>query len=118
MSDTSMSTRGSILSNYRMPLRRDVRSEFDIVDADGYSIGSGTTPQNVDALLLAVNSHAELLAALRKCVKQFEDMDERQPVDAGCIECTAGTVPNDKNTGLCGYHASKSVIANATGGGK
>jgi hypothetical protein len=49
--------------------------------------------------------------ALTKCVRQFEDLDEHMPTDAGCIECTAGTVPNHLNTGLCGYHAAKAIAS-------
>jgi hypothetical protein len=30
--------------------------------------------------------------------------------DTGCLECTLGTVPNDKNTGLCAYHATRRVL--------
>lgn len=30
--------------------------------------------------------------------------------DHGCIECTLGTVPNDKNTGLCAYHETRRVL--------
>jgi hypothetical protein len=49
--------------------------------------------------------------ALAKCVRQFEDLDEHMPTDAGCIECTAGTVLNHLNTGLCGYHAAKALAS-------
>lgn len=31
--------------------------------------------------------------------------------DAGCIQCTVGTVPNDRNTGLCAYHEATRLIA-------
>lgn len=52
----------------------------------------------------------ELQAALKKCVAIIEDIDEAMPMDAGCIQCTAGTVPNHLNTGLCGYHAAKGLL--------
>jgi hypothetical protein len=32
------------------------------------------------------------------------------PLDAGCIECTVGTVPDRFNTGLCAYHTSKKLL--------
>jgi hypothetical protein len=51
--------------------------------------------------------------ALRKSITQFEDLEGRFPADEGCIECTVGTVPNDKNTGLCGYHLARAVLAEA-----
>lgn len=51
-----------------------------------------------------------LVATLKKCIASFEDMGEAMPMDAGCIQCTAGTVPNNLNTGLCGYHAAKGLL--------
>lgn len=30
--------------------------------------------------------------------------------DIGCIECTAGTVPDRVNTGLCAYHNAKKLL--------
>lgn len=30
--------------------------------------------------------------------------------DSGCIECTAGTVPDRYNTGLCAYHRAKQLL--------
>lgn len=43
-------------------------------------------------------------------IKDFENLEDRAPVDAGCIQCTAGTVPNRLNTGLCAYHIAKEII--------
>jgi hypothetical protein len=57
----------------------------------------------------------ELLEALKRVVRDYEDMEDLAPVSVGCIECTAGTVPNHRNTGLCGYHAAKAAIALAEG---
>lgn len=57
------------------------------------------------------SANAALAEALAKLVAQFEDMDENMPTNAGCIECTAGTVPDNRNTGLCGYHAAKKLLA-------
>jgi len=48
-----------------LPLRRDPRNAFDIVDANGFTIGSGTTPANVDALLRACNDFDRLLQQLK-----------------------------------------------------
>lgn len=36
--------------------------------------------------------------------------------DPGCLECTAGTTPHDRQTGLCAYHKALRAIAAATGG--
>jgi hypothetical protein len=52
----------------RLPLTRDPRNAFDIVDGNGSTIGSGTTPANVDALLLACNSRNALVSALNNFV--------------------------------------------------
>ena len=43
-------------------------------------------------------------------IKDFENLEDLAPVDAGCIQCTAGTVPNRLNTGLCVYHIAKEII--------
>ena len=43
-------------------------------------------------------------------IRDFENLEELAPVDTGCIQCTAGTVPNRFNTGLCVYHISKEVV--------
>lgn len=39
------------------------------------------------------------------------DSEGRYPhPNTGCLECTLGTVPNDKNTGLCAYHEARRVL--------
>jgi hypothetical protein len=39
------------------------------------------------------------------------DTEGKYPtLDAGCIECTAGTVPDRHNTGLCAYHTAKRLL--------
>lgn len=30
--------------------------------------------------------------------------------NTGCIVCTLGTVPNDRNTGLCAYHDARRIL--------
>lgn len=30
--------------------------------------------------------------------------------DMGCIDCTAGTVPANRNTGPCAFHAAKRLL--------
>ena len=58
-----------------------------------------------------------MLAALKRYIA---DYDEENPPDdmpdAGCIECTVGTAPNNRNTGLCKYHQAREAIAKAEGG--
>jgi len=44
-------------------------------------------------------------------IRDYENLEDRAPVDAGCIQCTAGTVPNRLNTGLCVYHIAREVVA-------
>ena len=58
----------------------------------------------------------ELETALRRLLQCLDDEASNRegeyvlPPDAGCIECTLGTVPNDKNTGLCAYHSAQKVL--------
>lgn len=57
----------------------------------------------------------ELETALNRMVLAHEntasDSEGRWPQpDAGCIECTAGTVPDRLNTGLCAYHNAKKLL--------
>lgn len=57
----------------------------------------------------------ELETALNRLVQAHEntsaDTEGRWPSpDAGCIECTAGTVPDHLNTGPCAYHNAKKVL--------
>lgn len=68
-------------------------------------------------IVRAYNTHPALVSALEKCIRDFENMDENQPTDTGCIECTAGTVPNHLNTGRCGYHEAKVALRLARGEG-
>ncbi len=49
----------------------------------------------------------EALEAVRNW---YNNQDGDVPLDAGCIECTAGTVPNDLNTGLCAFHKVFKVL--------
>lgn len=57
----------------------------------------------------------ELEAALSRMVQAHQntesDSEGRYPhADIGCIECTAGTVPDRLNTGLCAYHNAKKLL--------
>lgn len=65
-----------------------------------------------------IASAPELLEALIGLISEYDE--ERQTIDAspnaGCIECTAGTVPNNLNTGLC--HMHKAIAAISKAGGK
>ncbi|MBN8907798.1 MAG: hypothetical protein BGO51_03765 [Rhodospirillales bacterium 69-11] len=58
-----------------------------------------------------------MLEVIKGLIQQIEDDPESADflIDAGCIECTAGTVPNHLNTGLCPYHKGKQVVAKAEG---
>ncbi len=73
-----------------------------------------------DARLIA--QAPAMAEALEAFVKTYDDYvsnhDGLCPFDcpdAGCIECTIGTVPNDKNTGLCAYHLAKAALAKVDG---
>jgi hypothetical protein len=59
----------------------------------------------IDALETALN---RMVLAHENLVS---DTEGKYPSpDAGCIECTVGTVPNRYNTGLCAYHAAKRLL--------
>lgn len=59
-----------------------------------------------------------LEAALNRMVCVHEntqaDTEGKYPSpDAGCIECTLGTVPDRVNTGLCAYHNAKQLLGHS-----
>lgn len=63
----------------------------------------------------AVQRVLELEGALKRMVQIHENLsantEGRYPyADIGCIECTAGTVPDRLNTGLCAYHNAKKLL--------
>jgi hypothetical protein len=58
----------------------------------------------------------ELESCLNRMVHNYEntlsDSEGRFPhADSGCIDCTAGTVPDKYNTGPCAYHTAKRLLA-------
>ena len=57
----------------------------------------------------------EMRMALDRMCLVFEHIEAETegaypPPDVGCIECTVGTVPDDRNTGLCAYHNAKHIL--------
>lgn len=99
--------------------------DVDLVNGDRSSEAypgsfSGYVVPEVSVLLLAAPGQsariAMLQSALSRLLKDIDDeMGNREgvsvlPPDSGCIECTLGTVPNDKNTGLCAYHAAHRAL--------
>ncbi len=50
-----------------------------------------------------------MLGVVQDFVKDYENGYEQ--ADAGCLECTSGTTPNDRNTGPCAYHRAKAILA-------
>lgn len=57
----------------------------------------------------------ELETALNRMVLAHEntlsESDGRFPLkDSGCIDCTSGTVPDDRNTGRCAFHSAKVLL--------
>lgn len=66
-------------------------------------------------LLGAAKEIEGLQSALNRMVLAHEnlssDTEGKYPtLDAGCIECTAGTVPDRYNTGRCAYHNAKRLL--------
>lgn len=88
----------------------DVAADINRVYAAGMAAGQSSL--GVDALKRRVR---ELTAALQGMVDEHEetlsDTEGRYPcADHGCLECTLGTVPDDKNTGLCVYHKAVELL--------
>lgn len=57
----------------------------------------------------------ELESCLNRMVHNYEntlsDSEGQYPhSDTGCIDCTAGTVPDRLNTGRCAYHHAKTLL--------
>jgi len=87
----------------------DQRGDAECVDEA--SAAAADYIKRLLADIATLRQQAEAMrAVLAKCVRDFEDMGEDMPTSAGCIECTAGTVPNHLNKGRCGYHAAKAEL--------
>lgn len=85
----------------------------EIVSPDGEIIlSTWGDPHLANANLAA--AAIEMLAALQASEREYENLEDDAPQDPGCIECTAGTVPNRLNTGLCAHHLRRAAIAKAT----
>lgn len=52
-----------------------------------------------------------LVAQIDRANDNLEGRVLSEMASTGCIECTAGTVANNRNTGLCAYHEAKDVLA-------
>jgi hypothetical protein len=53
-------------------------------------------------------ARAQLVRYLRREINAFDpEVDE---ADAGCIECTCGTVPIHLETGLCERHEAEAIL--------
>ena len=68
-----------------------------------------------EAMRLGLQRIQELETALNRMVLAHEntlsDSDGRWPQkDAGCPDCTSGTVPDNRNTGRCAYHTAKVLL--------
>jgi hypothetical protein len=82
----------------------------EAAEDDGERVAAATRiicDQN-DALAVAFK-------ALQASEAEYQNLDERAPLDAGCIRCTVGTVPNHRNTGLCAHHLRQIAIARIEG---
>ncbi len=71
----------------------------------------GTAPHDYPSYPVMWRAIVKWLAT--EVIRDFENLEDRAPVDAGCIQCTAGTVPNHLNTGLCVYHIAREVVGRA-----
>ena len=88
---------------------------FDLSDDDqGLSVYI-SNENRPNALLAAAAFNGDLATALRRYLVDFDEIasetEGKYPfTDAGCIKCTAGTVPNKLNTGLCLYHLARDLL--------
>ena len=72
----------------------------------------GEALKAVDAIGTRIH---ELETALNRMALMYENTQEesdgRWPrPDSGCIHCTHGTVPDNRNTGPCAYHAARKLL--------
>jgi len=70
------------------------------------------TSSSADRLLAAI---PDMLRALYASEREYRDMDEAAPLDPGCVLCTSGATPFDRDTGLCAHHLRVAAIKKATG---
>lgn len=68
-----------------------------------------------EAMRLGAQRIDQLETALNRMVLDHENLlsdteGRYPPADSGCIECTAGCVPDKYNTGLCSYHNAKKLL--------
>ncbi len=72
------------------------------------------TAESADVL---TDLEAELYEALTELLHDYDPEDAviRVEPDPGCILCTKGVTPNDKNTGLCSFHKAEKAMKQARG---
>jgi hypothetical protein len=101
------------------PPTRERPSEAHVSALSGFvNIYSAPLTRETEANAALIAEAPAMLAALRRVVKDYEDNeDENTPVDVGCLDCTDGATPDRHNTGLCGYHAAKTILMRLAKGG-
>jgi len=71
--------------------------------------------ESSNAMRLAITRIHELETCLNRFVLAHDNLLSETdgtypPADSGCIDCTAGTVPDKYNTGPCPYHTAKRLL--------
>lgn len=58
----------------------------------------------------------EALDVIMALINAYDPEEARIPVepDPGCLLCTAGTTPYDKQTGICTYHRARRLLGMMT----
>lgn len=73
----------------------------------------GNARETIEQLRTA---NGDLIEKLKRLLNAYDE--ERQAIDVsadpGCLECTVGTTPHDKDTGPCALHAARAAIAKAS----
>jgi hypothetical protein len=65
--------------------------------------------QAADKLISELETGLNRMVTLVENIQQDTEGEFPDP-DAGCIECTSGTVPDRLNTGLCALHSAKQLL--------
>jgi hypothetical protein len=93
-------------------LKRDIACRPGSLDLlyrirEGLGFNSYYPLSNLDSD--AKRTRDSLLALAREVVREYENLEDRAPVEDDCIQCTGGALPHKRT---CAYHLAKRVVSN------